>query len=134
MRVLTLYLTLALATLSLAAETVNVDVTHAVECKRKTQKGDKISVHYRGTLASDGSEFDASYNRGAPFSFVLGKGSVIRGWDENLLDMCIGEKRTLTIPPEFGYGNRNMGSIPAGSTLSEYTCVYGGGRKLFVLT
>ncbi|KAI9843375.1 MAG: Peptidyl-prolyl cis-trans isomerase fpr2 [Thelocarpon superellum] len=85
--------------------------------KRKTQRGDTIKVHYRGTLASDGSEFDASYNRGQPLSFTVGKGQVIKGWDDNLLDMGVGEKRKLTIPPEFAYGDRAMGPIPAGSTL-----------------
>lgn len=72
----------ALATVAstvLAAE-VTVEVTNAVECERKTQKGDKISVHYRGTLQSDGSEFDASYKRGQPLSFVVGKGQVIKGF------------------------------------------------------
>lgn len=118
MRFITLTLAvLASASAAIAAEEVIVEVTRAVECERKSQKGDKISVHYKGTLASDGSEFDASYKRGQPLSFVVGKGSVIKGWDDNLLDMCIGEKRTLTIPPEFGYGQRAMGPIPAGSTL-----------------
>ncbi|TGO48857.1 hypothetical protein BOTNAR_0456g00050 [Botryotinia narcissicola] len=110
---------LALTSSVLAAE-VKIDVTRAVECERKTQKGDKIHVHYRGNLEEDGKvgkEFDASYNRGSPLSFVVGKGSVIKGWDDNLLDMCIGEKRVLTIPPEFGYGDRAMGPIPAKSTL-----------------
>ncbi|KAF7856348.1 hypothetical protein EAF04_009876 [Stromatinia cepivora] len=110
---------LALASSVLAAE-VKIEVTKAVECERKTQKGDKIHVHYRGNLEEDGKvgkEFDASYNRGQPLSFVVGKGSVIKGWDDNLLDMCIGEKRVLTIPPEFGYGDRAMGPIPAKSTL-----------------
>ncbi|CAD6447692.1 5c246931-a890-4505-a442-d1abebebcd39 [Sclerotinia trifoliorum] len=110
---------LALASSVLAAE-VKIEVTKAVECERKTQKGDKIHVHYRGNLEEDGKvgkEFDASYNRGKPLSFVVGKGSVIKGWDDNLLDMCIGEKRVLTIPPEFGYGDRAMGPIPAKSTL-----------------
>lgn len=69
------------ATVSAAAgEKVQIDVTKAVECERKTQKGDKISVHYKGTLASDGSKFDASYDRGTPLSFVVGKGSVIKGY------------------------------------------------------
>ena len=79
----------------------------------------QISVHYRGTLLVDGSEFDASYNRGQPLSFTVGEGQVIKGWDEGLLDMCIGDKRKLTIPPEFAYGERAMGPIPAGSTLGE---------------
>lgn len=128
------------ASIVLAAdEELKIDVTRAVECDRKTRKGDKIDVHYRGTLQSDGSEFDASYNRGQPLSFGLGQGSVIKGyvnhpssartsagiltnfasrWDDGLLDMCIGEKRTLTIPPSLGYGQRSMGPIPGGSTLS----------------
>ncbi|ESZ94042.1 peptidylprolyl isomerase [Sclerotinia borealis F-4128] len=110
---------IALASSVLAAE-VKIEIVKAVECERKTQKGDKIHVHYRGNLEEDGKvgkEFDASYNRGSPLSFVVGKGSVIKGWDDNLLDMCIGEKRLLTIPPAFGYGDRAMGPIPAKSTL-----------------
>lgn len=77
-----------------------------------------MSVHYRGTLAADGSEFDASYNRGQPLDFHVGKGQVIKGWDQGLLDMCPGDKRTLTIQPEYGYGSRGMGPIPANSVLS----------------
>jgi len=99
------------------AEEVGILVTRAVECERKSKAGDKISVHYRGTLQDGGKQFDASYDRGQPLSFVVGNGQVIKGWDDNLIDMCIGEKRTLTIPPAFGYGDRNMGPIPAGSTL-----------------
>ncbi|KAK0387145.1 hypothetical protein NLU13_5458 [Sarocladium strictum] len=100
-----------------AAAELKVDVTVPVECERKTQKGDTVSMHYHGKLADTGKKFDASYDRNQPFSFKLGTGQVIKGWDQGLLDMCIGEKRTLTIPPELGYGNRNMGPIPAGSTL-----------------
>jgi len=117
------FLALSIAALASIASTVlasdeqvKVEVTRAVECERKSQKGDKISVHYRGTL-TDGKEFDASYNRGTPLTFVVGRGSVIKGWDENLIGMCIGEKRTLTIPPAFAYGDRATGPIPAGSTL-----------------
>ncbi|KAK4108364.1 hypothetical protein N656DRAFT_718414 [Canariomyces notabilis] len=101
----------------LASDDLKIDVTLPVECDRKTQKGDTINVHYRGTLQSNGQKFDASYDRGAPFSFQLGAGMVIKGWDEGLLDMCIGEKRTLTIAPSYGYGERAVGPIPAGSTL-----------------
>ncbi|KAH7321427.1 hypothetical protein B0I35DRAFT_408377 [Stachybotrys elegans] len=100
-----------------AAEDLKIDVTLPVECDRKTTKGDVLSMHYRGTLADSGKKFDASYDRNQPFSFKLGSGQVIKGWDQGLLDMCIGEKRTLTIPPELGYGQRAMGPIPAGSTL-----------------
>ncbi|KAI9703450.1 MAG: Peptidyl-prolyl cis-trans isomerase fpr2 [Bogoriella megaspora] len=96
---------------------LNIEVTHPVTCERKSKSGDKIEAHYRGTLESDGSEFDASYNRGQPLSFNLGKGMVIKGWDEGLLDMCIGEKRKLTIQPEWAYGSRAMGPIPANSVL-----------------
>ncbi|GAB7357676.1 hypothetical protein MBLNU459_g0166t1 [Dothideomycetes sp. NU459] len=96
---------------------LDIKVDKAVECTRKTQAGDKVSVHYRGTLAADGSEFDASYNRGKPLDFHLGKGQVIKGWDQGLLDMCPGEKRTLTIQPEWAYGSRGMGPIPAQSVL-----------------
>ncbi|KAF4826977.1 FK506-binding protein 2 [Colletotrichum tropicale] len=108
---------LASSAVSVAAAELQIDVTQAVECERKTKNGDKVNMHYRGTLQSNGQKFDASYDRGTPFSFKLGSGQVIKGWDQGLLDMCIGEKRTLTIPPELGYGNRGMGPIPAGSTL-----------------
>ncbi|KAM0276201.1 hypothetical protein ACHAQH_007008 [Verticillium albo-atrum] len=100
-----------------AAEGLKIDKTVEVECDRKTVKGDRISVHYRGSLQDGGKEFDASYNRGQPFNVKIGAGQVIKGWEEGLLDMCIGEKRTLTIPPEMGYGPRGMGPIPGGATL-----------------
>ncbi|KAI0976850.1 hypothetical protein F4678DRAFT_126215 [Xylaria arbuscula] len=108
---------LASAAVGVLASDLQIDVTLPVECDRKTQKGDPIEVHYRGTLASNGNEFDASYNRGKPFGFTLGAGRVIKGWDQGLLGMCIGEKRTLTVPPEFGYGDRGVGPIPGGATL-----------------
>ncbi|UKZ64858.1 uncharacterized protein TrAtP1_006066 [Trichoderma atroviride] len=95
-----------------AAEDLKIDVTHAVECERKTQKGDKLSMHYRGTLLASGKQFDASYDRNQPFSFKLGAGQVIKGWDQGLLDMCIGEKRTLTIPPGAGLRPAQHGSYP----------------------
>ncbi|KAH6885947.1 FK506-binding protein 2 [Thelonectria olida] len=99
------------------AEELKVDVTTRVNCERKTQKGDKVSMHYRGTLADTGKQFDASYDRGTPLTFKVGAGQVIKGWDQGLLDMCIGEKRTLTIPPSLGYGSRGIGPIPGGATL-----------------
>ncbi|KAF3386642.1 FK506-binding protein 2 [Penicillium rolfsii] len=114
MRLTTLFL--GLASLACAAE-LGIEVTHEVECTRKTQNGDTVSMHYRGTLQSDGQEFDSSFKRNVPLTFKLGTGRVIKGWDQGLLDMCIGEKRTLTIPPEFGYGDRGIGPIPGGATL-----------------
>jgi hypothetical protein len=75
---LILTLLTALTTL-ISANGLQIDITSPVECTRKTKKGDKVDMHYRGTLASDGSEFDASYNRGAPLSFQLGAGRVIKG-------------------------------------------------------
>ncbi|OGG54791.1 peptidylprolyl isomerase [Candidatus Kaiserbacteria bacterium RIFCSPHIGHO2_02_FULL_49_11] len=78
--------------------------------------GKIISVHYLGTL-SDGTKFDSSYDRGAPFRFVLGAGQVIRGWELGVVGMKEGGKRKLTISPELGYGNQTVGPIPPNSTL-----------------
>lgn len=105
-----------ISTVAYAAE-VGIEVTRPVECTRKSQKGDKLSMMYKGTLQSDGSQFDSSYDRGQPFTFKIGAGRVIKGWDQGLLDMCIGEARKLTIPPELGYGASGTGPIPGGATL-----------------
>jgi len=67
-------------------------------------------MHYRGTLL-DQKEFDSSYSRNKPFEFEIGAGRVIQGWDLGLLDMCIGEKRKLTIAPELGYGDEVLGVL-----------------------
>lgn len=79
--------------------------------------GATITVNYVGTL-SNGQVFDASANYGQPFSFVLGIGKVIPGWDQGLVGMKVGGKRTLVIPPEFAYGDRPIGAIPPNSTLT----------------
>ena len=77
----------------------------------------QISVHYEGKL-TDGTVFDASRPRGQPFSFTLGKGQVIKGWDLGVEGMAIGEIRRLTIPPELGYGVTGAGGIiPPNATL-----------------
>lgn len=79
--------------------------------------GHEVSVHYHGTLA-DGSVFDSSRGRSAPFNFGLGKGHVIKGFEEGITGMRVGEIRRLTIPPELGYGSKSpSGKIPANSTL-----------------
>ncbi|SVE34874.1 uncharacterized protein METZ01_LOCUS487728, partial [marine metagenome] len=80
-------------------------------------KGDKVEVHYTGTL-EDGTKFDSSLDRNKSFSFTLGAGQVIKGWDEGLATMKIGGKRKLIIPPELGYGSRATGTIPANSVLT----------------
>jgi len=82
----------------------------------KPTKGQNISVHYSGTLI-DGTEFDSSVKRDKPFNFTVGVGQVIKGWDEALLDMQVGEKRLLTIPPKLAYGDKAVGKIPPNSTL-----------------
>ena len=79
-------------------------------------RGDRLSVHYVGILP-DGTQFDNSIARGAPFEFTLGAGAVIEGWDEGLVGMKVGGRRVLVIPPEKGYGERGTGGIPPNSTL-----------------
>lgn len=78
--------------------------------------GQNVTVHYTGKLTS-GVKFDSSLDRRTPFQFVLGQGSVIKGWDAGLQGMKVGEKRTLTIPPRYGYGERGTGKIPPNATL-----------------
>lgn len=83
---------------------------------KKVEAGDKVSVHYTGTL-TNGTKFDSSRDRNQPFSFKVGAGQVIQGWDEGLQLLNVGDKAVLTIPPAIGYGSRDMGTIPANSTL-----------------
>lgn len=79
--------------------------------------GKTVSVHYTGRL-TDGSKFDSSLDRGQPFNFKLGAGQVIAGWDQGVAGMKVGGRRTLTIPPELGYGARGFPPvIPANATL-----------------
>ncbi|WP_426560307.1 FKBP-type peptidyl-prolyl cis-trans isomerase [Angustibacter sp. McL0619] len=80
--------------------------------------GSTVLAHYVGVAHSTGEEFDASWNRGEPLRFQLGVGQVIQGWDQGLQGMKVGGRRTITIPPHLGYGDRGAaGAIKGGETL-----------------
>uniref|UniRef100_D3TSE2 peptidylprolyl isomerase n=1 Tax=Glossina morsitans morsitans TaxID=37546 RepID=D3TSE2_GLOMM len=100
------------------SQELKVDVISVPEvCEQKSKAGDTLTMHYTGTL-TDGKKFDSSLDRDQPFTFQLGAGQVIKGWDQGLVDMCVGEKRKLVIPPELGYGDRGAGNvIPPKATL-----------------
>jgi len=128
-----LALAAAAATFTAAnAADLKIDVEYLPEeCDQKSKKGDHLWMHYTGSIdessatGEKGKVFDSSKFRNKPFDFPLGGGRVIKGWDEGLLDMCVGEKRVLTIPPELGYGTGGAGNdIPGGATLKfEVECV-----------
>jgi len=83
----------------------------------KAKSGDMVSVHYTGKLI-DGTVFDSSVERNDPITFTLGVGQVIKGWDDGIKGMCVGEKRKLKIPSDLGYGDGGSPpKIPGGSTL-----------------
>jgi peptidylprolyl isomerase len=85
---------------------------------QEAQPGQLATVHYVGVSHSSGREFDASWNRGEPFSFPIGGGQVIAGWDQGVAGMKVGGRRKLVIPPHLGYGERGAGGvIKPGETL-----------------
>mmetsp|Transcript_7458 Transcript_7458/g.9222 ORF Transcript_7458/g.9222 Transcript_7458/m.9222 type:complete len:168 (-) Transcript_7458:167-670(-) len=88
------------------------------ECLTKSKTGDTLLVHYTGKLYADNKKFDSSHDRDEPFKFTLGQGQVIKGWDQGMIGMCLGEKRKLTVPSGKGYGDTGAGAdIPPGATL-----------------
>lgn len=80
------------------------------------KNGDKVTVNYIGTL-QNGKQFDNSYTRGTPFTFTVGAGEVIKGWDQGLIGMKVGGQRILVIPSDLAYGAQGAGPIPANATL-----------------
>ncbi|MCW5784959.1 MAG: FKBP-type peptidyl-prolyl cis-trans isomerase [Nitrospirales bacterium] len=89
----------------------------AIGSGREAHAGETAIVHYTGTL-TDGKKFDSSKDRNSPFSFRLGAGRVIKGWDEGVEGMKIGGIRKLVIPPQLGYGSRGAGAaVPPNATL-----------------
>jgi FKBP-type peptidyl-prolyl cis-trans isomerase len=91
-------------------------VDEVIGTGEKPRLGKTVVVHYTGTL-TDGTKFDSSVDRGQPYEFRIGTGTVIRGWDEGILSMQVGGKRRLIVPPDLGYGARGKGKIPPNSTL-----------------
>ena len=84
---------------------------------KQATNGSSVTVHYTGWL-TNGQKFDSSVDRGQPFTFLLGRGQVIKGWDQGVATMRVGDKIKLTIPPELGYGARGAGNvIPPNATL-----------------
>ena len=117
---------IAMSTAASAADTVSTPSglkykDEVVGTGPEPKSGQSVSVHYTGWLddkGKPGKKFDSSRDRGQPFSFTLGAGQVIKGWDEGVATMHAGGRRTLIIPPELGYGARGAGGvIPPGATL-----------------
>jgi len=108
------------------AEELKIERIETKECEdsERAKAGDQLSMHYDGYL-DDGKKFDSSRDRGEPFSFQLGVGQVIKGWDQGLIGVCPGDKLKLVIPSELGYGDSGAGEvIPPGATLHfDVECV-----------
>jgi FKBP-type peptidyl-prolyl cis-trans isomerase len=109
------FIAIAFASVGLYAQSLGIKDIKIGKGK-EALKGTQVTVHYVGKL-ENGTKFDSSRDRGTPFTFVLGEGQVIQGWDKGVLKMREGGIRKLVIPPSLGYGARNVGPIPANSIL-----------------
>lgn len=108
------------------AEGLCKQIIRAAPLEKSPQPGDRVLVHYTGSLLADGSTFDSSRTRGEPFSFILGKGEVIKGWDLGVATMHRTERSNLICAPEMAYGaTGSPPAIPANSTLIFDVCFYG---------
>eukprot|EP01090_Pellita_catalonica_P001496 TRINITY_DN11245_c0_g1_i1.p1 TRINITY_DN11245_c0_g1~~TRINITY_DN11245_c0_g1_i1.p1 ORF type:complete len:127 (+),score=31.69 TRINITY_DN11245_c0_g1_i1:37-381(+) len=90
---------------------VTVETLQAGDGATYPKKGDVLKMHYVGTLASNGKKFDSSRDKNREFEFTIGIGRVIRGWDEGVLKMSLGEKAKLLISASYGYGARGAGGV-----------------------
>eukprot|EP00658_Telonema_sp_P-2_P061212 TRINITY_DN49948_c0_g1_i1.p1 TRINITY_DN49948_c0_g1~~TRINITY_DN49948_c0_g1_i1.p1 ORF type:complete len:186 (+),score=56.97 TRINITY_DN49948_c0_g1_i1:173-730(+) len=97
---------------------VEVETCRKGDGKHFPSQGDTLTMHYTGTLAADGSQFDSSRDRGQPFNFTIGVGQVIKGWDEGVIQMSLGQRANLKISSDYGYGESGAGDkIPPGADL-----------------
>lgn len=97
---------------------LQIGIKQAGDCSKKAENGDSLKLHYEGRLRTTGEEFDSSRKRDAPLPVVLGAGSVIPGWEQGVLGMCLNEKRKLIIPSGLAYGDNGAPpKIPPGATL-----------------
>ncbi|WEW58142.1 Peptidyl-prolyl cis-trans isomerase fpr2 [Emydomyces testavorans] len=120
MRLFSLLTTVAVVAASaLVCSELIIEIIHKVDCSRPTQEGDTLKIHYLGTF-TNGTAFDSSFG-GEPLQFTLGAMKVIKGFDQGARNMCPGEIRKVTIPPDLGYGDKQKGPIPPNSTLIFYT-------------
>merc|ERR1711997_1285992 len=109
----------AAVALGASVPSLQVEVTKEGACREgeKAKAGDKVTVHYGGFL-QDGKKFDSSFDRAQPFTFTMGVGQFIPGWDQGLLGVCAGEERHLVVPAPLAYGDRGAGDvIPPGAIL-----------------
>jgi len=104
-----------LSILLLAAASASPDLSMTIlkngNGKNFPKAGDMLTMHYTGTLSSDGTKFDSSRDRGQPFEFTIGVGQVIQGWDKGVMQMSLGERAELHIPAAMGYGATGAGGV-----------------------